>query len=149
EFVDRRGGQPYCGVLLHDVLHDRDDIAAVCNPAFLRKLLQQILPPRHRDDAHSLTREALGDGAPNSDAGAADESGPGLEIEVHVRKPSFLKKGGLIRSIEPSFASTSHATLALAGGECPVGQNAAIRPMAGPGGFGLGLVVRATICCHW
>jgi len=54
------------------------------------ELVEKVLAPRDRDDTYALQRKQSGDRAANSDAGAADEGGLGLELEIHVvRLPSW------------------------------------------------------------
>ena len=87
EFSDRGGGQLFCGILLHDVLRQRDHGA--CRAVDLpRKLLKQIPAPGDREHAYPLQRECLCYGAANPGTGSTHHGDLGLEIELHVRRLS-------------------------------------------------------------
>src|SRR5262249_5946215 len=72
------------GAFGDDVLHHWNDGAA-CGLDLLYQCVQQLLSPRHADDAHALEREPPGDGATDPDAGSRYHCRPGLKLEIHVR----------------------------------------------------------------
>ena len=83
----------------HHVLHD-ERRRRVLRPGDLgRELIQQRLAPRHRRDLGTFTSEHPRDGAPDPHAGAGDERGASLELQIHGRRLSHT----LILSVNLKF----------------------------------------------